>query len=124
MRTKLMLAGYAQEQNFSVSGCETAYTERSEPRTRLRRILNHVGLTAAGCVEAHHGCAFVSYRRVQLKILLAMQEGKDEGAGGGIDGDGTRVERLLRRVTELEEENDVLAIAATREPELLADIKR
>lgn len=34
------------------------------------------------------------------------------------------LERLRARVVELEEENDLLAIAATREPELLADIKR
>jgi len=37
-------------------------------------------------------------------------------------GDAER--RLRARVAELEEENDLLAVAAAREPELLADIKR
>ncbi|CAN0162321.1 unnamed protein product [Scytosiphon promiscuus] len=58
-----------------------------------------------------------------------MSAGKDGGSGGGDGGDiggdgGARLERLLQRVAELEEENDVLAVAATREPELVADINR
>eukprot|EP00903_Cladosiphon_okamuranus_P012784 g11949.t1 len=54
-----------------------------------------------------------------------MEEGGSAGGNKG-RGDETLVEleRLRARVVELEEENDLLAVAATREPELLANIKR
>lgn len=43
-----------------------------------------------------------------------------EGGGGAAE----EVERLRARVAALEEENDLLAVSATREPELMADVKR
>lgn len=46
-------------------------------------------------------------------------------AGGGENGaTNEEVERLRARVAALEEENDVLALAAAHEPELIADVKR
>lgn len=54
-----------------------------------------------------------------------MEDGQPIGGDrGGGDGAFAELERLRARVVELEEENDLLAIAATREPELLADINR
>lgn len=50
--------------------------------------------------------------------------GLARGDKGGGDGTFADLERLRARVVELEEENDILAVAATREPELLADINR
>lgn len=43
------------------------------------------------------------------------------GGGGAMQGE---LEHLKARVAALEEENDLLAVAATREPELLADVQR
>ncbi|CAM9741126.1 unnamed protein product [Ectocarpus sp. 12 AP-2014] len=48
------------------------------------------------------------------------QSAGEDGAGGGQD----IVRQLRARVAELEEENDLLAVAATHEPRLLADVKR
>lgn len=54
-----------------------------------------------------------------------MEDGGSAGEGKeGDDGTFAELERLRARVVELEEENDLLAVAATREPELLADITR
>lgn len=41
--------------------------------------------------------------------------------GGAMQGE---LERLKARVAVLEEENDLLAVAATHEPELLSDVQR
>lgn len=54
-----------------------------------------------------------------------MDAGEAERADGGVGGDGAQeMERMRARVAALEEENDVLALAATHEPELIADVKR
>lgn len=42
-------------------------------------------------------------------------------AGSTMQGE---LERLKARVADLEEENDLLAVAATREPKLLSDVLR
>lgn len=60
--------------------------------------------------------------------MLADRGMEDGGAAGGNKGRGdvtfAELERLRARVVELEQENDLLAVAATREPELLSNIKR
>lgn len=54
-----------------------------------------------------------------------MEDGESAGRNTeGDDGTSTELDRLRARVAELEEENDLLAVAATREPALLADINR
>lgn len=67
----------------------------------------------------------------------AMEGGGEKGEGrGGVDnvgggcGDGMstameeQLEHLRARMAALEEENDLLALSAAREPELIADVKR
>lgn len=55
-----------------------------------------------------------------------MEAGGAERAGvSGGGGDGAQeMESMRARVAALEEENDVLAMAAMHEPELIADVKR
>lgn len=58
-----------------------------------------------------------------VSAIDSMEGGQsvgEDGAGGVQD----IVRQLRARVAELEEENDLLAVAATHEPQLLADVKR
>lgn len=50
--------------------------------------------------------------------------GAEEGVLGEQEEEKLELDALQKRIARLEEENDVMAIAATREPQLLEDIKR
>lgn len=47
-----------------------------------------------------------------------------ETVPGATNSDEDELNRLKTRISSLEEENDLLAIAATREPKLIANVKR
>ena len=57
---------------------------------------------------------------VQTEAMEAERADVEGGAGDGAQ----EMESMRARVTALEEENDILALAATHEPELIADVKR
>eukprot|EP00752_Nemacystus_decipiens_P014772 g13151.t1 len=61
----------------------------------------------------------------RVVAMPVMEDGGSaKGDAGRVDGTSAEMERLRARVAELEAENDLLAVAATREPELLADVNR